>query len=196
MKKSIALPAPHQPPVLINESWVLNSPGAELISVNGAAGILMRFQIQNCTFPSTCKDIVGVFVPIPSRQFILSQKRFEDCVSPFCDEPNTICPLVNPVSIHQVSVPIPTVLPIRESQLLNVRIFSLLLKVFQSVAVSTPVVVIFALTIPNTPVRLLYVSGPVTQRADRARASVKYRLDHSVILEVVAENPRIPVVAL
>jgi hypothetical protein len=41
---------------------------------------------------------------------------------------------------------------------------TLLLNVFQSVAESAPVVVEFAILIPNTPVRLLYVRGPSTER--------------------------------
>ena len=42
---------------------------------------------------------------------------------------------------------------------------SLLLNVFQSVAERAPVVVEFAVRIPNTPVRLLYVSGHTAERA-------------------------------
>mgnify|MGYP006338156791 CR=1 FL=1 len=41
---------------------------------------------------------------------------------------------------------------------------TLLLNIFQSVAESAPVVVEFAILIPNTPVRLLYVRGPSTER--------------------------------
>ena len=43
--------------------------------------------------------------------------------------------------------------------------FILLLNVFQSVAERAPVVVEFAVRIPNTPVRLLYVSGHTAERA-------------------------------
>ena len=42
---------------------------------------------------------------------------------------------------------------------------SLLLNIFQSVAERAPVVVEFAVRIPNTPVRLLYVSGHTAERA-------------------------------
>jgi hypothetical protein len=41
---------------------------------------------------------------------------------------------------------------------------TLLLNIFQSVAESAPVVVEFAILIPNTPVRLLYVRGPSAER--------------------------------
>jgi len=41
---------------------------------------------------------------------------------------------------------------------------TLLLKVVQSIQVIAPVVVEFAIFIPNTPVRLLYVTGPFAER--------------------------------
>jgi hypothetical protein len=59
----------------------------------------------------------------------------------------------------------PTLFPIRVTPVPKVSIFSLLLKVFQSVAESAPVVVVFAILIPNTPVVLLYVSGPRAESA-------------------------------
>lgn len=47
----------------------------------------------------------------------------------------------------------------------NVRADCLLLKIFQSVPVSAPVVVELAVEIPNTPVVLLYVSGQFAESA-------------------------------
>ncbi len=55
--------------------------------------------------------------------------------------PNASCPVANPDIIPPVSVPILTVLPTRESPLLNVRAFSFELKVFQLVAERKPAVV-------------------------------------------------------
>ncbi len=63
------------------------------------------------------------------------------------------------VSHHTV-----TLLPTLESPFEKLRAFSLLLNVFQSVAERAPVVVEFAIAIPNTPERLLYVRGQRTER--------------------------------
>ena len=41
---------------------------------------------------------------------------------------------------------------------------TLLLKIFQSIELNTPVLVELATSIPNTPDTLLYVSGPSTER--------------------------------
>lgn len=91
--------------------------------------------------PEIVKFCVGVFVPIPSLEFVLSQYRFDDCVSPLLTEPNTSCPVENPDSIPPVSVQIPTLFPTRESPVQNVITFSLELNIFQSVAERAPVVV-------------------------------------------------------
>jgi hypothetical protein len=120
--------------------------------------------------------VLGVLVPIPSLPLVLSQKSHPDCVSHPDAEANTSCPSVNPVIIHPVSVPIPTLFPARTNPLLKekrsencpvrllyvihpvaerlVRLI-LLLKVFQSATERAPVVVELAVAIPKTPVRLL-----------------------------------------
>jgi hypothetical protein len=58
-------------------------------------------------------------------------------------------------------------LPTLESPFEKLKAFSLLLNVFQSVAERAPVVVEFAIAIPNTPERLLYVRAQRTEREVR-----------------------------
>ncbi len=62
-----------------------------------------------------------------------------------------------------VRVPILTVFPTRESPLLKLRTFSFPLKRFQSLIDNAPVVVLFAILIPNIPLLLLYVRGPFAE---------------------------------
>jgi hypothetical protein len=66
---------------------------------------------------------------------------------------------VKPVKIHPVTAPILIVFPTRVSPPPNVRIFSLLLKVFQSVSERNPLLDVVACVSVNIHVRLLYVSG-------------------------------------
>jgi hypothetical protein len=75
----------------------------------------------------------GVIVPIPSLPVVLSQKSCDDWMSPPRVEPNASCHGVNPERSPPVSAHILTVSPIRVIPPVKVRMFSLLLKVFQSV---------------------------------------------------------------
>lgn len=55
--------------------------------------------------------------------------------------PNVSCPALNPERSPPVSVPIPMLFPTRVIPVPNVRLFSLELNIFQSVAERAPVVV-------------------------------------------------------
>ncbi len=98
-----------------------------------------------------------------------------------------------PLAILSISPSAPVVrailLPTRVIPVPKVRTDSLELKVFQSVAESAPVVVEFARSIPNTPVVLLYVSGPRAESAvsQILFATVPERERRSVL--VVARSP-------
>jgi hypothetical protein len=83
----------------------------------------------------------------------------------------------------------PILFPIRVTPVPKVRTDSLELKVFQSVAERAPVVVVFAMLIPNTPVVLLYVSGPRAESAVNQilLATVPERVER--LLLVVARDP-------
>ena len=74
----------------------------------------------------------------------------------------------HPVSAHILMLSHTRVIPP-----LNVRIFSLLLKVFQSVDEIYPSIPDVACARENTPVRLLYESGQSAERAFCALSFVK-----------------------
>lgn len=61
----------------------------------------------------------GVFVPIPSLPFTLSQKRLDDWIIHHELFPKRSCPEENPDIMPPVSVPILTVFPLRVNQFVN-----------------------------------------------------------------------------